>query len=166
MLRGGILNSELNHVLASMGHGDLLIVCDAGFPIPREAWRVDLAITRDFPDLVPVLEIIAGEFIAEKVMFAHEVVSNNTPLHRNLERIFAEAALEAIPHQTILGELAHKAKASVMTFGMNELGYRLKELQLKTQRLEDIETYKEYVDEFLAEIAQAEEELNADLSQL
>lgn len=65
-----------------------------------------------------------------------------------------------------LGELAHKAKSSVMTFGMNELGYRLKELQLKTQRLEDIETYKEYVDEFLAEIAQAEEELNADLSQL
>lgn len=65
-----------------------------------------------------------------------------------------------------LGELAHKAKSSVMTFGMNELGYRLKELQLKTQRLEDIETYKEYVDEFLAEIAQAEEELNADLSRL
>ena len=65
-----------------------------------------------------------------------------------------------------LGELAHKAKSSVMTFGMNELGYRLKELQLKTQRLEDIETYKEYVDEFLAEIAQAEEELNADLSQM
>lgn len=65
-----------------------------------------------------------------------------------------------------LGELAHKAKSSVMTFGMNELGYRLKELQLKTQRLEDIETYKEYVDEFLAEIAQAEEELSADLSQL
>jgi uncharacterized protein YaaR (DUF327 family) len=53
-----------------------------------------------------------------------------------------------------------------MTFGMNELGYRLKELQLKTQRLEDIETYKEYVDEFLAEIAQAQEELNADLSQM
>jgi HPt (histidine-containing phosphotransfer) domain-containing protein len=65
-----------------------------------------------------------------------------------------------------LGELAHKAKSSVMTFGMNELGYRLKELQLKTQRLEDIETYKEYVDEFLAEIAQAQEELNADLSQM
>ena len=122
MLRGGILNSELNHVLASMGHGDLLIVCDAGFPIPRSAWRVDLAITRDFPDLVPVLEIIAGEFIAEKVMFAHEVVSNNTPLHRNLQRIFADATLEAIPHQTILGEMAQKAKAIVRTGGYNPWG--------------------------------------------
>ncbi len=32
MLRGGILHNELNKVLASMGHGDILIVCDAGFP--------------------------------------------------------------------------------------------------------------------------------------
>ena len=30
-----ILNAELNHAIASMGHGDLMIVCDAGFPIPE-----------------------------------------------------------------------------------------------------------------------------------
>jgi HPt (histidine-containing phosphotransfer) domain-containing protein len=62
-----------------------------------------------------------------------------------------------------LGELAHKAKSSVMTFGMNELGYRLKELQLKTQKLEGIESYPEYVKEFLDEIAQAEIELTEDM---
>jgi HPt (histidine-containing phosphotransfer) domain-containing protein len=65
-----------------------------------------------------------------------------------------------------LGELAHKAKSSVMTFGMNELGYRLKELQLKTQKLEDIESYSEYVQEFLDEIAQAEKELQDDLNKM
>jgi len=62
-----------------------------------------------------------------------------------------------------LGELAHKAKSSVMTFGMNELGYRLKELQLKTQKLEDIESYPEYVTEFMNEIAQAETELQLEM---
>jgi HPt (histidine-containing phosphotransfer) domain-containing protein len=65
-----------------------------------------------------------------------------------------------------LGELAHKAKSSVMTFGMNELGYRLKELQLKTQKLEDIESYPEYVDEFMNTVAAAEAELQDDLSKL
>ena len=65
-----------------------------------------------------------------------------------------------------LGELAHKAKSSVMTFGMNELGYRLKELQIKTQRLEDIETYEEHVHEFLEIITQAEVELKGDISRL
>lgn len=62
-----------------------------------------------------------------------------------------------------LGELAHKAKSSVMTFGMNDLGHRLKELQLKTQKLEDIDSYQEYVDEFMSTIAQAEIELKEDM---
>jgi HPt (histidine-containing phosphotransfer) domain-containing protein len=63
-----------------------------------------------------------------------------------------------------LGELAHKAKSSVMTFGMNDLGHRLKELQLKTQKLEDIDSYATYVDEFMKTIAQAEIELKEDMS--
>lgn len=58
-----------------------------------------------------------------------------------------------------LGELAHKAKSSVMTFGMNDLGIRLKQLQLKTQKLEDIDSYEEHVVEFETLIEQAEKEL-------
>jgi HPt (histidine-containing phosphotransfer) domain-containing protein len=65
-----------------------------------------------------------------------------------------------------LGKLAHKAKSSVMTFGMNELGYRLKELQLKTQKLEAIESYPVYVEEFMNEVAQAEKELQEDMSKM
>jgi HPt (histidine-containing phosphotransfer) domain-containing protein len=65
-----------------------------------------------------------------------------------------------------LGEIAHKAKSSVMTFGLNDLGVRLKELQLKTQKLEDIDSYPVYVDEFMKVIAQAETELQDDLSKL
>jgi HPt (histidine-containing phosphotransfer) domain-containing protein len=64
-----------------------------------------------------------------------------------------------------LGELAHKAKSSVMTFGMNDLGHKLKELQLKTQKLEDIGSYPEYVEEFMNNMAQAEAELNEDIKQ-
>jgi HPt (histidine-containing phosphotransfer) domain-containing protein len=65
-----------------------------------------------------------------------------------------------------LGELAHKAKSSIMTFGMNDLGHRLKELQLKTQRLEDIESYPAYVEEFMNVVAQAEVELLEEMAQL
>jgi HPt (histidine-containing phosphotransfer) domain-containing protein len=65
-----------------------------------------------------------------------------------------------------LGELAHKAKSSVMTFGMNDLGHRLKELQLKTQKLEEIETYEAYVREFMEIVAKGEAELQEDLNSL
>ena len=65
-----------------------------------------------------------------------------------------------------LGEIAHKAKSSVMTFGMNDLGVRLKELQLKTQKLEEIESYPAYVKEFMSIIAQAETELKEDMDKV
>ena len=65
-----------------------------------------------------------------------------------------------------LGELAHKAKSSVMTFGMDDLGHQLKELQLKTQKLEDIETYPAYVSEFMSLITTAEAELMDDFNKL
>ncbi|MBL7967294.1 MAG: Hpt domain-containing protein [Prolixibacteraceae bacterium] len=65
-----------------------------------------------------------------------------------------------------LGKLAHKAKSSVMTFGMNDLGHRLKELQIKTQKLEEIDTYADYVHEFLETITIAEVELKGDFARL
>ncbi len=44
MNRSRLLNAELCHAIASMGHGGLMIACDAGFPIPSTARRIDLAI--------------------------------------------------------------------------------------------------------------------------
>ena len=66
MNRNRLLNAELWHAIASMGHGDLMIVCDAGFPIPTSARRIDLAIVPDVPDLETVLEPIAQCLIAER----------------------------------------------------------------------------------------------------
>ena len=65
-----------------------------------------------------------------------------------------------------LGELAHKAKSSVMTFGMEDLGHHLKELQMKTRKLEDIESYPAYVEEFMKLLAVAEAELKEELDKL
>jgi D-ribose pyranase len=118
----GILNRKLNEVLASMGHGQMLIVCDAGFPIPKDAWYVDLAITKDLPDLPTVLELISDEFISEKVMFAKEVPTNNPPLYRDLERIFPDAELEAISHEEMLTSIAKEAKAVIRTGAYNPWG--------------------------------------------
>jgi hypothetical protein len=53
-----------------------------------------------------------------------------------------------------------------MTFGMNDLGLRLKELQLKTQRLEDIENYPEYVNDFMTMMDKAEKELTEEMNKL
>jgi len=122
MKRGKLLNAELNHAIAAMGHGDLMIVCDAGFPIPSNAWRIDLAITQDVPDLETVLSAINGAFIPEKVSYAAEMAENNPPLLEKVKRLFAASAHEPIPHQQILGEMAAKAKVIVRTGAFDPWG--------------------------------------------
>ena len=122
MNSGTILNSELSHAIATMGHGDIMIVCDAGFPIPRSAWRVDLALVQDVPDLETVLTAVNRGFIAEKVAYAAEMAENNPPLLKNVKRIFANSEHFTIPHQQILTEMAIKAKVIVRTGAFDPWG--------------------------------------------
>ena len=122
MKRSTILNAELNYAIASMGHTDLMIVCDAGFPIPDDAWRIDLALVADVPDLETVLTAIAGDFIAERVSYAAEMAENNPPLLAKVKRIFADSNHEPIPHALILSEMAAQAKVIVRTGAFDPWG--------------------------------------------
>lgn len=122
MNRGPILNAELSHAIAKMGHGDLMLVCDAGFPIPNNAWRIDLALVQDVPDLETVLTAISGSFIAERVAYAAEMAENNPLLLERVQRIFAGSEYSTLPHEQILGEMARQAKVIVRTGAFDPWG--------------------------------------------
>ncbi|MBI5671664.1 MAG: D-ribose pyranase [Chloroflexi bacterium] len=122
MKRSKILNAELSHAIATMGHGDLMIVCDAGFPVPDTVWRIDLAIKQDLPDLETVLSLIAEDFIAEKVSYANEMAANNPVLLEKVKRLFPDADHAPIPHAEILGGIARQAKAVVRTGAFDPWG--------------------------------------------
>ena len=122
MKRSAILNAELNHAIASMGHGDLMIVCDAGFPIPDDAWRIDLALKADVPDLETVLSAVAGDFITERVAYADTLPDHNAPLLETVRRIFPDAEHGTETHEDILGLLAATAKCIVRTGAFDPWG--------------------------------------------
>ncbi len=122
MKRSALLNSELNHAIASMGHTDLMIVCDAGFPIPSDAWRIDLALARDLPDLKTVLRLISAELIAEKVGYADDLPERNPILLETVRSIFSDSDHEQVPHDDILGKYAAQAKVIVRTGAFDPWG--------------------------------------------
>jgi simple sugar transport system permease protein/D-ribose pyranase len=122
MKRSVILNSELSHAIASMGHGDIMIVCDAGFPIPSTSWRVDLAVIQDIPDLETVLTAISQELVVEKVAYAAEMGDNNPLLKEKVHRIFADSDFTTFSHSVILTEMAAKAKVIVRTGAFDPWG--------------------------------------------
>ncbi|MGC5342743.1 D-ribose pyranase [Streptomyces sp. DT24] len=115
MKRSGILHAELSGALATLGHTDLLMVVDAGFPVPRGAHRVDLALAENLPDLRTVLGLIAEELVVEGVVRAEDVPARNPRLDEWLRGRFPDAEFTTRPHAEVLGELAHRAKVVVRT---------------------------------------------------
>ena len=122
MNRNKLLNAELSHAIASMGHGDFMMVCDAGFPIPSSAWRIDLAIVPDVPDLATVLTPISENLIVERLSYADTLPEYNAPLLATIKRLFADAEFAPVKHEAILGELAAKAKVIVRTGAFDPWG--------------------------------------------
>ena len=114
MKKSRILNKYLNDAIASMGHGDYIIISDSGFPIPDEK-RVDLAITQDVPGIYDVLELILSDFIYERVIVAEEQKLYNPPLYGKVEKLCDRCGIETIPHEKLIAEYPGKAKYIVRT---------------------------------------------------
>jgi D-ribose pyranase len=73
MKRGTILHPELSRVVASLGHGDALVVADAGLPIPAGVFRIDLAFAPGKPPFLEVLDAVLSEVEVERVTLASEI---------------------------------------------------------------------------------------------
>jgi D-ribose pyranase len=75
MKRGGILHPGLSRVIASLGHGDTLVIADAGLPIPAGVERVDLGFAPGKPGFLEVLEAVLGEMEVERAVVAAELAT-------------------------------------------------------------------------------------------
>jgi simple sugar transport system permease protein/D-ribose pyranase len=115
MKRRGILNAQLCGALATLGHTDLIMIVDAGFPIPSSANRIDLAVAENIPELRTVIGLISDELVIEGVVRADDVITHNPRLEEYLHATFEGAEFTTLSHADVLGELALKAKVIVRT---------------------------------------------------
>jgi D-ribose pyranase len=70
--RGGIINARLAGELARLGHTDLVVVCDAGLPIPPGPAVADLAFRLGVPSFETVLSGLLEELVVEGATAAEE----------------------------------------------------------------------------------------------
>jgi D-ribose pyranase len=78
MKKSGLLHPQLSQLMASLGHGDAVVIADAGLPIPEGVTRVDLAYRAGQPSLLSVLEAILTEMEVEQATVALEM-QDSTP---------------------------------------------------------------------------------------
>ncbi|GAV44532.1 D-ribose pyranase [Streptomyces acidiscabies] len=112
MKKGGILNRHLAGAIAELGHGDGVLVCDAGMPIPDGPRVVDLAFRAGVPSFEDVLAGLLDELVVEGAVAAAEVREANPAADALLAGSFAELAY--VSHEK-LKELSAGARLVVRT---------------------------------------------------
>ncbi|MCW8379957.1 D-ribose pyranase [Streptomyces justiciae] len=112
MKKAGILNRHLSGALAELGHGDGVLVCDAGMPIPDGPRVVDLAFRAGVPSFAEVLEGLLAELVVEGAMAASEVREANPAAAELLGGAFPD--VQFVSHER-LKELSAGARLVVRT---------------------------------------------------
>lgn len=112
MKKAGILNRHLAGALAELGHGDGVLVCDAGMPIPAGPRVVDLAFRAGVPSFAEVLDGLLDELVVEGATAAREVRKANPEATALLDARFP--GLWTVSHEE-LKSLAAGARLIVRT---------------------------------------------------
>jgi D-ribose pyranase len=114
MKKIGVLNKDISEAIAGMGHMDMLVVGDAGLPIPPGVQRIDVAIKEGLPGFLETVEAIAGELEVERIIVAEEMGVVSPHIEEALIKMFSGAEVERVTHVT-LKELSRSAVAVVRT---------------------------------------------------
>lgn len=98
MKKTSLLHAELSGLVASLGHGDMLVIADAGLPVPPGTRCIDLALTRGVPSFDQVLAAVLSEMQVEHAICAEELAGRNPAVAASLSWALPGVPLDAIPH--------------------------------------------------------------------
>lgn len=117
MKKTPLLNVALSRLIASLGHGDKVVIGDAGLPAPPGVELIDLALTHGIPDFISTLNVVLSEMQVESHVLAQEILEKKPSALAALDTLAAEGALgqrELLSHEAFKA-LSRQARAIVRT---------------------------------------------------
>lgn len=114
MKKAGILNKNISTVIASMGHLDMLTICDAGLPIPNSVKRIDLALIPGIPGFLEVVRAVEKDIKVQQIIIANELRDKNPNLVKEILNIFKGVEVVYKPHDEFK-EISIKSRAIIRT---------------------------------------------------
>ncbi|MFV0503847.1 MAG: RbsD/FucU domain-containing protein [Lachnospirales bacterium] len=121
MRPGRILHPELARALATCGHSDIVLVTDAGFPIPKNACVINLGYYEGQVDVIDILKMLRKEIFVEAVSFATEVETRHPDLYKDIQKIYTGSGAEFVSttHENLVEKIAPKAKVIIRSGSFN-----------------------------------------------
>ncbi|KEX94690.1 ribose pyranase [Pseudomonas putida] len=117
MKKTPLLNVALSRLIASLGHGDKVVIGDAGLPVPPGVELIDLALTQGIPDFVTTLKVVLSEMQVESHVLAQEILEKRPSALATLDALEVEGTLgrrELLSHERFKA-LTQQARAIVRT---------------------------------------------------
>ena len=101
MKKTPLLNVELSEVIAGLGHGDMLVIGDAGLPIPLDVRRIDLALTRGVPGFIDTLRTVLAEMQVQSVIVAEETGQKSPHILAAIKQLLPTTHIEVVSHELL-----------------------------------------------------------------
>lgn len=107
-----ILNPRLLALLAGAGHTDLIVIADAGLPIPAGLEVIDLSLVSGVPSFIQVLDAVRQVLAVESALLARE--TRGQALYRELASRLKGLSVEEVSHEEFKARLG-KARGVIRT---------------------------------------------------
>ncbi len=99
MKKTGLLNKDLSEVIAGMGHRDMVVIADAGLPIPAGVRRIDLAVSPNLPRFLDVVRAVLGELHVEEAVVASEMAERSPATRAALATLLGDTPVREVLHE-------------------------------------------------------------------
>lgn len=111
----GILNRDIAALISEQGHGDLLMVADAGFAIPLGVEVIDLSLSENVPMVMDVLTELQKYFSVEKMYMSRESGEISPSHFKKVSAAFGDQVeVEVLEHKD-LKTMSQEVKAVIRT---------------------------------------------------
>jgi D-ribose pyranase len=114
MKKRGILHSEISEVIATLGHGDMLVVGDAGLPVPPGVRRIDLAVAGGVPGFIQVLRALLEDVQVESAVLASEMAGRSPQMYADTIAALGVVPVRQVSHEDFK-QMTRGARAIIRT---------------------------------------------------
>ncbi len=111
----GLINRNLAKAVAEQGHQDLLMVVDAGFPIPLGVETIDISLNKNNPMVLDVLAELKKFYSVEKMILAKQTKETSPTLFNKISLVWdKDVEIEVVDHAE-LKQISKTVKAIIRT---------------------------------------------------
>lgn len=114
MKKRGILNRELACIVAGAGHGDLIVIADAGYPSVDGPTSIDLVLCEGIPRFMDVLRAVCEELALEKVILPEAIKNYSSGQAEAIQEYLKDTPIEYLPIPEFMDKV-RSAQAIVRT---------------------------------------------------